>query len=525
MAVWGALLGFLAFLYGATEIIQVWKTSEMVRARQQAAGALNAHGEAEAALARIVSTSPADRGQAAFNTDLQTIERSFAFAAGTLIADEARSFIDSARVQFDAFRHTLSAWQDQALPDLLMALMQARAHLGKALEQHMSAIGAREAAAAANNGQNKFLIAMLTLFMVSLIVVLEYRWMVRPVVRLAAALGVGNEAPRELIEYAARRDEIGTFAKALVHHFELVRREHETASETQAELSERVSRQDEFKQASIAFQSRIAEIVSRLEGHASRISDASENLVSISSAADERAGASAQSTQRASNHVDVVASSIRDISITLATVAEDAEKTSTVVASVRNLVEAARGDTQALTDAVRSIESVIALIEDVADQTNLLALNATIEAARAGEMGRGFGVVAHEVKQLATRTSRATEDVRSGLHGITSASVRIADRVARLVDSIERVDAVAAAIAESMRKQDANSQAITSNTAKTADDVRNVADAVNHVAGMIGETRQAADLVTRVSTDLGLQAVELRRAVERFIEKTERIAA
>ena len=138
--------------------------------------------------------------------------------------------------------------------------------------------------------------------------------------------------------------------------------------------------------------------------------------------------------QRVSSHVDLVASSIRDIAATLADVVGDAEQTSVVAAAARNLVAAAKDDAKALTEAARTIEPVIALIEDVANQTNLLALNATIEAARAGEMGRGFGVVAHEVKQLATRTARATEDVRSGLHGITAASARIAERVAKLVD-------------------------------------------------------------------------------------------
>jgi methyl-accepting chemotaxis protein len=178
-----------------------------------------------------------------------------------------------------------------------------------------------------------------------------------------------------------------------------------------------------------------------------------------------------------------------------------------------------------MSEAARTIEQVVALIEDVAEQTNLLALNATIEAARAGEMGRGFGIVAQEVKQLATRTSQATEDVRGRLQGITAASVRIAGRVATLVQSIEQVAAVAGTIAQSMRTQDANSKAITSTTSRTAHDVHEVTATVKDVAGMIGEAKQAADVVTKVSTDLGQQAADLRAAVERFIETTERTAA
>ncbi len=249
-------------------------------------------------------------------------------------------------------------------------------------------------------------------------------------------------------------------------------------------------------------------------------SHAQSEAASVVAAAVEQTSVSISDTAGNASIADEKASRARrDIESTLGTVRDTAAN----VDSLAALISEASGDIARLANSSRKIEGIVQTIKDIADQTNLLALNAAIEAARAGEQGRGFAVVADEVRKLAENTTKATSEI-SGLIGGIQSEVDAA--VARMAGANNKAEMTREQVVSSTGALDAAS----ANTGQVTESVRSISDAVReqdvavqHVAQRIEQIAQMAEENTTAASnaaatarDLDALAGKLRAAMVRF---------
>jgi len=203
--------------------------------------------------------------------------------------------------------------------------------------------------------------------------------------------------------------------------------------------------------------------------------------------------------------------------------AQEVEKTMSSISELADEVEAAAAVIKQLSDSSREVGSVLEVIEGIADQTNLLALNAAIEAARAGEHGRGFAVVADEVRGLATRTQNSTRDIQALIEAMQSnadGAVTVmergqqkagesVDQAARAGDSLRRINGAVSEI------NNMNAQ-----IASAAEEQAAVAGEINdNFSSITLSSEQAAtgsDQISSASKDLQKLSLKLQESVKRF---------
>jgi methyl-accepting chemotaxis protein len=155
-----------------------------------------------------------------------------------------------------------------------------------------------------------------------------------------------------------------------------------------------------------------------------------------------------------------------------------------------------------LADAARTIGTILGLIESIASQTNLLALNATIEAARAGEAGRGFSIVASEVKSLATQTATATGEIGAQIAAVQGATAEAVGALAAISQRIEQINAISTGIASAVEQQSIVTQSVSHNMQSAAEGVETVMQNLSAVAASTQQIETAARQVRETSRQI-----------------------
>ncbi|WP_029004830.1 methyl-accepting chemotaxis protein [Azorhizobium doebereinerae] len=212
-----------------------------------------------------------------------------------------------------------------------------------------------------------------------------------------------------------------------------------------------------------------------------------------------QAASASAATDAAASNMQTVAAGAQQLAASVGAISRQVQQSSELSAAAVEQGNRTNDIVASLSGAAQKIGHVVELINSIAAQTNLLALNATIEAARAGEAGRGFSVVAQEVKSLAGQTSKATGDIATQVTEVQAATDEAVNALGAVTDFISQLNTIASSIAAAVEQQAAVTRDVSSSMQTAASGIEVVkqnmgviAASTNHVEVSARRVREAS---------------------------------
>jgi methyl-accepting chemotaxis protein len=320
-------------------------------------------------------------------------------------------------------------------------------------------------------------------------------------------------------------------------------------SEGEGDLTKRlpVESKDEVGQLAQHFNTfveKLQRIIAEISGNAQTVASSATELSAVSKQ-------TTQSVQSLSSKTSTVAAAAEEMSANITSVAAGMEQTTTNLASVSaateemtstigeiaSNTEKARGTTDSAAHQVNNFAGVLRelgvsaqeigkvtdTISAISSQTNLLALNATIEAARAGEAGRGFAVVANEIKELALKTAEATNDIRTKINGIQSATGSAVSDIGQIVKVISDVNEIVTTIAAAIEEQSAVTREVATNIGQATTGVQDASVRSSEMSGVSRDIAQDITAVDSITGDIRSGGEQVQISAEELSKLAEQL--
>ncbi|MDM8555176.1 methyl-accepting chemotaxis protein [Desulfococcaceae bacterium HSG7] len=332
-------------------------------------------------------------------------------------------------------------------------------------------------------------IALVIFAIVSLFIATGIAGPVSKVVDLANALAKGDLSRRLSMK---RKDEIGNMAatlddscKNLAGLIIQIRGDADVLATSSEEMStvsaQMASNAEEMSTQSDSVSGTTEQMSIYINAVASATEDMSMNIQSVTSAAEQM-----------SQNMNAVASSIEEMSVSIKDVVESAQEGAHIADTATEMSDSANKAMNVLGLSAKEIGQVTNLIKHIANQTNLLALNARIEAASAGSAGKGFDVVANEIKALAGQSAQAAEEIARKIEGVQVNTEEAVKSIGGISAVISKMNASSEVIMQATEQQASAAAEISGNVWQANTGARNIAASIAEVANGADDVSQSA---------------------------------